>query len=173
MLLLAGCQSGGQDAVDIGVGGEEDEESAEKISASELRAFCPPVNLREGTAYFNTYEGGAEGDDSKVVYQASIADVTRTCDYARGGGTVTVVVAGKIVPGPAGHAGTVTMPIRVVAVRGEEVVYSELHRHEVRIDDTSGATQFIFKDSDVAIPDGIDLGVRVYAGYDEGPYDSP
>ena len=32
-----------------------------RSSQSELRAYCPPVTLREGTAFFNTYEKGATG----------------------------------------------------------------------------------------------------------------
>ncbi len=82
---------------------------------------------------------------------------------------MTVAVAGRVVPGPRGQPGTISMPIRIVAVRGNDVVYSELFRQSVTITDTSGATQFIFSDPNVSVPGGITRGVRILAGFDEGP----
>lgn len=157
--FLVGCQSGG--SAQQGQAGEP-----AAIRESDLRAFCPPVTLLDGTASFRTYEGNAEGDPDKIIYQASISDTTRACRYSEG--AMTVGVAGKVVPGPRGRAGTMTMPIRVVALRGSEVVYSQLFRHSVSITETSGATQFIFTDPNVVIPGGIDQGVRLLVGFDEG-----
>ncbi|UUP18809.1 hypothetical protein [Nitratireductor thuwali] len=168
--ILAGCQQGS--GPNLGIGAQNAEPAAEAIRESELRAYCPPVSLREGTAYFRTYERGAEGDDSKIIYQASIDDVTRACKY-QGTPSITVAVAGRIVPGPSGRVGTITMPIRIAAMRGDEVIYSQLFKHQVSISDTAGATQFLFTDPDIAIPGGIDRGVQLFVGYDEGPYDTP
>ncbi|WP_420847929.1 hypothetical protein [Nitratireductor luteus] len=168
--ILAGCQSGS--GPNFGADGQNAGAEGDAIRESELRAYCPPVSLREGTAYFRTYERGGEGDDSKIIYQASINDVTRACKY-QGTPAVTVAVAGRVVPGPSGRAGTITMPIRIAATRGDEVVYSQLFKHQVSIDDTSGATQFVFTDPDIAIPGGIDRTIQLHVGYDEGPYDTP
>ncbi|TGR72863.1 hypothetical protein EN832_34400, partial [Mesorhizobium sp. M1C.F.Ca.ET.189.01.1.1] len=90
-----------------------------KILASQLRAYCPKVTLRDGTAFFNTYakgstakpkkkKGNAAADaeaqaaaaaaqtgpsgqpvdpdhaPAKIIYQASISDVTRDCTHANG-----------------------------------------------------------------------------------------
>ncbi|MDN2566829.1 hypothetical protein N1F89_11390 [Aquibium sp. A9E412] len=175
---MAGCQSGDRlGALDLGLGGQAEppaNEAAEgQVRQSELRAYCPPIALRSGTAYFNAYERNAEDDPEKVVYQAAISDVTRSCSYGADSITMTVAVAGRVVPGPVGKAGTITMPIRVAVLRGEEVVYSELHRYQVAVGDTSGATQFVFNDPNVVIPGPIDTSIRVFAGYDEGPYDTP
>lgn len=176
-LALAGCQSGGPlGGLESGSGRtvaqRPDGQSAGDVGTvreSELRAYCPPVALREGTAYFRTYQGGDRSDPEKIVYQASISDVTRTCRRGQDAFSMTVAVAGRVVPGPAGTTGTLTMPIRIAALRGEEVVFSRLYSHQVTIDDTSGATQFIFKAQDVAIPGVADRGVQVFVGYDEGP----
>ncbi|MGB3388812.1 MAG: hypothetical protein WBA88_12585 [Pseudaminobacter sp.] len=139
------------------------------MTEAELRAYCPPITLREGTAFFNTYARGGQDDPSKVVYQASITDVTRSCSQSGGMLTMNVAVAGKVVPGPAGVAGTVKMPIRVVVVRGDEVLYSKLHSFQTTVADTSAATQFVFNDPAVSIPVPAEQGLRIYAGYDEGP----
>ncbi|MCT8998667.1 hypothetical protein [Chelativorans intermedius] len=168
---LAGCQQGGGPGLAGSAPAPAVEGDAQEnaIRESELRAFCPPVTLREGTAYFRTYARGEEGNPDSVIYQASIADVTRACRYGPDATTMTVAVAGKIVPGPKGRTGTITMPIRVVAVRGEEVLYSQLFRHSVAVEDTAGATQFLFTDPNVVIPGGVDQAVRLLVGYDEGP----
>jgi hypothetical protein len=78
-------------------------------------------------------------------------------------------VAGKIVPGPMGKAGTITMPIRVAVLQGGEVVYSNLARFPVTVSDTSGATQFVYNDANISIPTPTERNVQIFAGYDEGP----
>lgn len=168
-LALAGCQSGsGVDALDL-----SDQRSEEPVKLSELRAYCPAIQLREGTAYFNTYERGADDDPTRVIYQASIDDVTRKCSNSGGMMNINVALAGRVVPGPKGRTGTITMPIRVVVVQGADVLYSQLFKHPVNIDDTIGATQFIFSDPSIQIPVPSAKNVLIFAGYDEGPYDTP
>lgn len=165
-LAVAGCQSGGNsNSTTVAADGQ----AQAKVTEADLRAYCPPITLREGTAYFNSYAKGGQDDPSKVIHQASITDVTRNCSRAGGMLTINVAVAGKVVPGPAGAAGAVKMPIRVAVVRGEEVLYSKLHNFQTTISDTSSATQFVFNDPAVTIPEPAEQNVRIYAGYDEGP----
>jgi hypothetical protein len=166
VLAVAGCQSG--PALD-----SASQPAADKISESELRAYCPQVVLREGTSQFTTYQGDGEGDRSKVIHQASISDVTRSCTYGEGTLTMNIAVAGKVVPGPAGKTGTINMPIRVAVTRGEEVLYSQLHKFPVAVNDTTGATQFVFNDPNVTFPIPSARNIRAFAGYDEGPYETP
>jgi hypothetical protein len=168
ILAAAGCQSRDSGNA-LNAGGDNKTAGATKVLESELRAYCPPVTLREGTAYFNTYAKGGQDDPTKVLYQASITDVTRTCSNAGGTMTMNVAVAGKVVPGPAGAPGNVTMPIRVAVLRGDEVLYSQLHKHQVAVGDASAATQFVFNDTSVSFPTPQGQDVQVFAGYDEGP----
>lgn len=167
-LVLAGCQSGdGVDALDVGNGRSE-----EPVKLSELRMYCPAVQLRQGTAYFNTYDGSGE-EPSDIIYQASIADVTRTCSKSGDMLNINIAIAGRIVPGPKGRTGTITMPIRVAMIQDGQVAYSELFKYPVNVDDTIGATQFIFDQTSISIPNPSQQNVRIFAGYDEGPYDTP
>lgn len=166
LLAVAGCQSGGPGSTAVAAA---EPAPVEKVRESELRAYCPQVVLREGTAFFNTYARGGEEDPAKLVYQASIADVTRSCTYGEGTLTMNIAVAGKIVPGPAGSAGTITMPIRIAVTRGDEVLYSKLHQFPVAVGQTAGATQFVFNDPNVTFPAPAPRSIRVFAGYDEGP----
>ena len=164
-LAVAGCQSN-DTAGALGLDGSGQQQ--EKITPEELRAFCPRVTLRDGTAYFNTYEKGGQDDANKVIYQASISDVTRACSYGPGTMTINVAVAGRVVNGPVGKPGTITMPIRVAVMRGEEVLYSQIHQYQVNVAAT-GATQFVFNDPNVSIAATNDRNVQIFAGYDEGP----
>ncbi|MBK8458577.1 MAG: hypothetical protein IPL47_16845 [Phyllobacteriaceae bacterium] len=176
---VAACQPGGK-TLDLGIG-KADEAPPAKITQSELRAHCPSVELREGTAFFNKYKSGAKKraaeveplDDAAarpgdIVYQASIADVTRACAYSGGNVVMNVAVAGKIVPGAAFASGSIVMPIRVVVTRGGEVLYTQLHQYQVQVSDPTQATQFVFSDQEVIFPGPADRSIKVFAGYDEG-----
>ncbi|CAM5509414.1 hypothetical protein ATER59S_03809 [Aquamicrobium terrae] len=164
VLSLAGCQSAGK-AMDNGAL----QPDPPKVKASDLRAYCPKVTLREGTAYFNSYAKGGQDDPSKLAYQAAISDVTRDCSRSDGTLTMNVAAAGKVVPGPMGSAGTVTMPIRVVVAQGSQVLYSQLHQYKLPITDTSAATQFAFSDPNVSVPVPAADTYQVFVGFDEGP----
>lgn len=165
MLAVAGCQSG-DGAANLGVDAGADK-SQEQITVSELRAYCPRVNLREGTAFYTTYAKGGDGDPQKVTYQAAITDVTRNCTSSGGMMTINVAAAGRVISGPAGAPGTITMPIRVAVLRGTEVIYSQLHKYQVTVG--SEATQFVFNDPNVAIPVPDPGTVKVFVGYDDAP----
>jgi hypothetical protein len=189
-LLLTACQSTKTAPVDLGVGTADGTQPAVvaegtvapaasivdtvtepgRITDVELRAYCPKVDLREGTAFYRTYEkGGKETEDANlVIYQAALAETSRDCKYANGTMTMTVAVAGRVVPGPKGKAGTITMPIRVAVTRGDEVLYSKLSTQEVTIGE-AGATQFVFKDTEVSFPQPTSRNITVFVGYDEGP----
>lgn len=171
MLVAAGCQSGDGDGI-LGLRGKSTQPPPPKdgkVLASELLAYCPRVTLREGTAYFNTYAKGGEDDKSKIIYQASIRDVTRNCSRANGMLNMNVAVAGKVVAGPLGTDGTVTMPIRIVVAQGTDVLYSQLHQYQVQVSATGAAAQFVFNDPNVSIPVPTQQNLQVFAGFDEGP----
>lgn len=167
ILVAAGCQS--SDSV-LNVGADAPPPPSGKVLESELRAYCPPIVLREGTAFFRTYAKGGKDDPAKLVYQASISDVTRSCTRSAGMMTITAAAAGRIITGPAGAPGAITMPIRVAVVRGDSVLYSQLHKYQVTVTDVAGATQFVFNDPNVVIPIPEPGTIQVFVGYDEGPY---
>lgn len=170
LLAVAGCQSGS--GLNLGLGGVGNNAATdgnEKISADELRAYCPRVTLRAGTAYYNTYQKGGENDPDKVVYQAAITDVTRSCSYGAGTLTMNVAAAGRVVPGPVAKDGQVSMPIRVAVVQGDQVLYSELHKYDVALTANQPATQFVFNDPNVTFPTPSAQNLQVFVGYDEGP----
>ncbi|UVK53951.1 hypothetical protein DBIPINDM_000309 [Mesorhizobium sp. AR02] len=106
-------------------------------------------------------------DSARIIYQASISDVTRDCSRADGQLTMKIAVAGKIVPGPKFTPGTITMPIRTAVMHGTDVLYSQIHQYQVQVTDPSVATQFVFTDSNAVVPAPTAQDYQAYAGYDE------
>ena len=173
--FLVACQSTNQkdgSAIDLGLG-DDTKPEPETITDVELRAFCPRVILREGTAYFNTFTKGNENNPDELIYQANLGDVTRTCTFGGGIMNINVTAAGRIVSGPQGRSGSINMPIRVAVVDKSGVLFSELRKMNVAINSGVGAQQFLFQDSQISIPQPKDRGVQIFLGFDEGPYDTP
>lgn len=154
----------------------------------QLAAYCPSVNLRSGTAFYDVYAKGAKkkkssddesdatdqtsdkGDNSdNIVYQASISQVTRDCRTANGTMTMTIAAAGKVVTGPQGKTGPVSLPIRVAVLRGDQVLYSNLAHYPVDIANMAGATQFVYTARNVSFAAPKAHDTLVYIGFDAGP----
>ncbi|MBA8876873.1 hypothetical protein [Phyllobacterium myrsinacearum] len=166
---LAGCTTSGGDkdpSKDPAVAAAQ-----ARITATELTAYCPSVTIREGTAIFNNY-GKAPKTPENLIYQASIANETRSCQNAGGNLGMNVAIAGKVVPGPKFTPGTLTMPIRVAVMQGSNVIYSKLYRQPISATDSNAASQFVFNDPNVSFPAPTAKDVQVFIGFDEGPDDT-
>ncbi|MGV3548342.1 hypothetical protein [Rhizobium sp.] len=138
---------------------------------------CPQVYLREGTAVYRQYAKGVKkdvqglADPNKLVIQATLDATTRQCRQTSQGLVVTVVVRGRVITGPSGKDGTYTLPIRVAATDGDQTLYSELTKFQVNVPPGQGNAQFVFTKDDVVISN-IGTLTRLYAGIDEGPYNT-
>ena len=139
-----------------------------KVTQTELRAFCPPVVLRDGTSFFNSYAKGGEGDGTKLRYQVSINDVTRSCTYDGGQVTMKIAIAGRVVPGPVRAAGAATVPIRVAVTADDQVLYSQLFQHSIEVPGGVSATQFTFTDPNATFSAADITRVKAFVGFDEG-----
>ncbi|MGN6548825.1 MAG: hypothetical protein ACTHJ3_02870 [Pararhizobium sp.] len=177
--LAAGCTTSGGGSL-FGGSRKPQAASAQPQTAPDSTAYvrgtCPTVELRQGTAYYRTYAGGGakDKDPSKVVHQASLTDTTRKCTVNGNQLTMEVAAAGRVVAGPAGGGGnSVTMPIRVAVISNDgTTVYSQLTKDTVNLD-ANGSTQFVFTKPDVTFPVSQAGSVRVFVGFDEGPYNTP
>ena len=167
---LSGCSTSGNTTVDPNSPkAQATAEAQKRITASELLAFCPTVTIREGTSVLTNYGKSADKTPENLIYQASIADETRSCQPGDGTLTMNVAIAGKIVPGAKFSPGTITVPIRVAVIQGKDVLYSKLHKHAVSATDSSAATQFVFNDPNVTFPKPTTQNIQVFIGFDEGP----
>ncbi len=145
----------------------------EKTQSQVMQGTCPPVSLREGTAYFTQYAKGGDGDPTKVINQATITETTRQCRMVGTDIVMTVQASGRVLAGPAGGPGTVQLPLRVVVRDTENTVYSELTKTPVELPAADPTAQFLFTNSTVTFPAALARSVKVWVGFDPGPYDTP
>lgn len=147
------------------------------INAAVVQASCPQIYMRDGSAYHRVYAGG-ENDPSKLVYQASFADTTRSCSTDGNNLTINVFAQGRIVAGPLGKGGGVTLPVRVTvtetnAMQKEEQIYSQLVQYPVNIPGDTLSSQFLFNKADVSIPTSSAQNAKVYISFDAAPQAKP
>lgn len=158
LLAAAGCQSGdGAAAVAA---------QPAQVNVEELRAYCPQVILETDGTVWSQYERGGDGDAARLVQRTTISETTRACSYSADAITVNVAVAGRVVPGPAGSPGQVSLPLVVEARRGGEVIYSNPVNYGVQVADTAGATQFVFSDPAILVPQAGAQQTRIFVRID-------
>lgn len=174
---LAACSSTDGGGVFSDVGKKKSDTAGNDPNMVVTQGACPQVYLREGTAVYREYQRGVKkdvqglADPNKLVIQATLDATTRQCRQTSAGLVVTVVVRGRVITGPSGKDGTYTLPIRVAATDGDTTVYSELTKFQVSIPPGQGNAQFIFTKADVVLPT-VGTLTRVFAGIDEGPYNT-
>src|SRR5690606_989126 len=95
---------------------------------------------------------GGEGDAARLIQRTTLSETTRACTYTADSITMNVAVAGRVVPGPVGRTGQISVPLVVEARRGSEVLYSNTVNYGVQIGDTAGATPSVVNDPAVTTP---------------------
>jgi len=137
-------------------------------TAPVVQGACPQIFMKDKDAIFRTYAGGAKtGDADKLAFQASIGDYTRQCSLNDANLTMTVVAQLRVLAGPNGSPGKVTLPVRITVFDGEDALYSEVTNFPVEVG--SGATQALFRKDGIKLPVGSGSMVRVNIGFDQGP----
>jgi hypothetical protein len=94
---------------------------------------CPTVDVAEGGAALRI--GGT--DNASVRYQFNVGDTARECDPAGPGqATLKIGVAGDVVIGPAGSAGTYNAPLKIAVTNNidKKEVFSKIFKVEATTD---------------------------------------
>lgn len=182
LAILSGCSTSGTSGGSGGsFGGLFGSHSAETAPAAQaqgqvvpapegavVQGFCPQVGLKDGTAFYRTYAKPGSKDPQDVVFQASLADSTRACTRSATSISVKIQVQGRLVAGPAGHAGSLSAPVRVSVVDGDRVVSSELVPFTVTLQSADQPSQFIFE-RELTVPGNLSPQAIVTVGFDESP----
>jgi hypothetical protein len=135
------------------------------------QGYCPPVEVRAGTEAFTIYDRGHEDDPAFIKTLASISRTARECHSVGGSLTLKIGVAGRVVAGPKGGPGSLTLPVRIAVVRqiGTDVLYTQLFKVPVTLapPDFGADYQQVFDQISFPVtPDDRDF--LVYVGFDEG-----
>ncbi|WP_183860737.1 MULTISPECIES: hypothetical protein [Rhizobium] len=142
--------------------------TAAGATAPVVQGACPQMFMKDSDAIFRTYAGGAKtGDAEKLAYQASIGNYTRQCTLNDTNLTMTVVAQLRVIAGPNGSSGKVTLPVRITVYDGQEALYSEVTNFPVDVG--QNATQALFRKDGIKLPVGSGALVRVNIGFDQGP----
>ena len=173
-LLLAGCMGLGSDGPDTTASTDP---AVTTVAASggevDVRRYlgpdyCPEIRIREGTEVLRRYEAGHEEEPAHVVWQASIGKTARECLYdLQGNLTLRVGVSGRVVAGPKGGGGAVSLPLRIAVVKyKEKVLSSELYPVAVAVPSAGPA---VFTEvHEVTVPSpGNDRDYILFIGLDE------
>ncbi|POO56441.1 PilZ domain-containing protein [Agrobacterium rosae] len=143
--------------------------TAEAVSPV-VQANCPGITILDSNAVHRVYAGGGN-DPTKLVYQASLSDTTRSCSMSNDTLTVNVLAQGRLVPGPLSKPGRINLPIRVTVKDGNGEIFSQVTNFPVDLPAGDAGTQFIFNNPNVAIPNGPGGASRqtnVFISFDEG-----
>ena len=135
-----------------------------------VQGACPQIFMRDQDAIYRTYAKGAKtGDPQQVVFQASFSDYTRQCTLNDTALSMTVVAKLRLVAGPGGTPGPVTLPIRISVLDGQDVLSSEVINFPTEIPPGAPAAQVIFPPARGKIAVGAGALVRVNLWVDTHP----
>jgi hypothetical protein len=168
LVALTGCGSvgnlGGVGSTLIAGGAKSDAIDTEALLA---RPTCPPTEIRHGTETMLIFEPGKHGDPSAVRFQASVQRVARECNQVGNDMIVRVGAAGRVASGPKGATGTVTVPVRIAALREDQVIYSKLFQVPVDVRAPDFSALWTQVDDNVVVPADVSSRVTIYVGLDE------
>ena len=147
--------------------------TAPNRSQASIDFNCPGVDYRQGAATYNiTDSKSTESAALNVKYLASFVKTARECDVHGDNVTIRVGVQGRVVVGPAGSPGTVTIPLRYALVKeGIEpmVLWTKFFSFNVSIPSTNLNVPFthVEEEMTVPIPKADELAAYViYIGFD-------
>ncbi len=186
-LLLAACKGSGVDAT-LGsaqtsgqTGGQTGLAAGGQVAGlpqpdpvQDPRAYCPKTVMRAGTETLDLYplppkkaKKVEPPTQEQLRFRAVISEVVRECDYAGEFLNMKVGVAGRVISGPSGETGTITLPVRIAVTQGDAVLYSQLHDIAATVDPGHTSGNFSFVDQAISFPKPQDKNIIVYVGFDE------
>ncbi len=144
----------------------ENQNTPTQISAEEN---CPGATIRQGAAAWAQNVGQGP---TNIRYQASIVQIARECTILGDTMTIKVGIEGRVLVGPKGGAGNVTVPLRIALVQEgpqPRPVISKFYAVQVTV--PPGATQVPFTqvDNDLSFPIPADKNLErfvIYVGFD-------
>jgi hypothetical protein len=133
---------------------------------------CPTVDYRQGAATLSVNDPKADNAALSLRYQASFVKTARECDVRGDMVTIRVGVQGRVVVGPAGGPGPVTVPLRYALVREgiePKTIWTKLFAIPVTVSSSQLNVPFthIEEEMTVPVPTRSELAAYViYIGFD-------
>jgi len=142
--------------------------------AANSNLTCPSVDYREGAATLTVNAPAAPGENAalNLRFQGNFVQVARECVVRNGQLVIKVGLQGRVVVGPAGGPGQITLPLRYALVREglePKTIWTKLYLVPVTIPENQLNVPFtqIQDDMSVPVPPAVELDAYViYVGFD-------
>jgi len=176
---IGGGWFGGQDAAKTQVGSVSQDQllAAAKSDVggsggfAEVAHGCPRFQVSSREGYVTIYEAGRVGDGLAVMHRGEITKTARECQIEQGMITVKYGFSGRVLLGPKGRSGRVTLPLNVYVTdaKREKVANDKLRIDvDVVLDKPIGYFSVV-RTLSFPIPEGTrPAEYEVYVGFDRG-----
>jgi len=153
--------------------GEGDKKPPEAAAATETPEIdCPGVEIRQGASTFQ--QSGADNGSTALSlrYQANFIRFARECALRSGNVVMRVGVEGRVILGPSGTPGPLSLPVRLAVVKEglePKVIWTKFAMVPVTMPPGQPNVLFTHVEEDVSFPNpsGSDLDAYVvYVGFD-------
>jgi hypothetical protein len=136
----------------------------------ELAHGCPRFQVWAREGYVTIYEPGKVGDGLAVMHRGEISKTARECQIEPGRITVKYGFSGRVLLGPKGKSGRVTLPLTVFVTDAKrEKLFNDKVRVDVDItlDKPIGYFSMV-RSVSIPMPEGSRPGeFEVYVGFDK------
>ncbi len=146
-----------------------DEGAGGTISTGEIAHGCPRFQVWPRESNVTIYEPGRSGDGLGIMHRGEITKTARECQVEAGKVTVKYGFSGRVLLGPRGKSGNVTLPLNVYVTDSKR---EKLQTERLKVDVGLAVENPIGYFSAVrtvtfAIPEGARPGeYEVYVGFD-------
>jgi hypothetical protein len=176
---IGGGWFGGQSKTKTEVGSVNEEQllAAAKTDAPgassavglEVAHGCPRFQVWSRDGYVTIYEQGRAGDGLAVMHRGEITKTARECSIEPGRVTVKVGFSGRVLMGPKGRTGTVSLPLNVFVTdaKREKVINDKVKVDVVVALEKPIGYFSVVRTVSFTIPEGSRPGeYEVYVGFD-------
>jgi hypothetical protein len=130
---------------------------------------CPVFDVANGERTITFHAPGAAADNLAVMHRGEITNTARECNPSANGLTVKYGFEGRVLLGPRGKAGSITLPAKVTIVDGSKATV-KTQNVRVVVNVPAGSTSGFFSEvRDLELPvsqGGSPKSYRIYVGFD-------
>lgn len=147
-----------------------DQGTTSTAAVGEISAGCPRINISPRDNHLTIYEDGRAGDGLAIMHRGEITKTARECQIEPGRVTVRYGFSGRVLLGPRGKAGNVTLPVNVLVTDAKrEKVSSDSMKVDVVIALDNPIAYFsAVRSVTFNIPEGSRAGeFEVFVGFDQ------
>ncbi len=130
---------------------------------------CPSFDVSAGDRTITFHAPGSLADNLSVMHRGEITKTARECGPSSNGLSLKYGFSGRVLLGPKGKAGSITLPAKVTVVQGAQgTLKTETVRVVVNVPAGSTAGYFSeVRQIDLPVPQGVSPKTyRIYVGFD-------